>query len=347
LASLRPMSATTVNLYSDTQTRPGPEMRRAMAAAEVGDEQRGLDPTVNALQERVAELLGHEASLFLPSGSMCNQIAIRLHVRPLGDELYTHRDSHPIVAEAGGAAALAGAMIHALDGEGGIFSGAALEAAMRDPEDRHEPRSRLVAVEQTTNMGGGRVWSQSQVDEVLAVAARYSLRTHLDGARLLNASVAAGVDAAAYAAGFDTAWIDFSKGLGAPVGACLAGSGETIAEAWRYKQMFGGAMRQAGIVAAGALWALDHNVERLAEDHANARVLAEGLAAIDGVAIDPGLVETNIVIFDVAEPAALVAALAAAGVEMSVFGPHVRAVTHLDVDRAAVERAVAAVAAAL
>jgi threonine aldolase len=341
------MSAEIVNLYSDTQTRPGPEMRRAMAEAEVGDEQRGLDPTVNALQERVADLLGQQAGLFLPSGSMCNQIAIRLHVRPLGDELYTHRNSHPIVAEAGGAAALSGAMIHALDGEGGIFSAAALEAAMRDPGDRHQPRSRLVLIEQTTNMGGGRIWSQGQIDEVLAVAARRSLRTHLDGARLLNATIASGVDAASYAAGFDTAWIDFSKGLGAPVGACLAGSAETIAEAWRYKQMLGGAMRQAGIVAAGALWALENNVERLAEDHANARLLAEGLAAIDGVSIDPSLVETNIVIFDVAEPAALVAALAADGVEMSVFGPHVRAVTHLDVDRAGVERAVAAVAAAL
>lgn len=347
MASLRPMSAATVNLYSDTQTRPGPEMRRAMAGAEVGDEQRGLDPTVNALQERVADLLGQQASLFLPSGSMCNQIAIRLHTRPLGDELYTHRNSHPIVAEAGGAAALSGAMIHPLDGAGGIFSAAALEAAMRDPDDRHQPRSRLVSVEQTTNMGGGRVWSQDQVDEVLAVAARYSLRTHLDGARLLNAAVASSVDAASFAAGFDTAWIDFSKGLGAPVGACLAGSAETIAEAWRYKQMLGGAMRQAGIVAAGALWALENNVERLAEDHANARLLASGLAAIDGVSIDPSLVETNIVVFDVAEPAALVAALAADGVEMSVFGPHVRAVTHLDVDRAGVERAVAAVAGAL
>lgn len=341
------MSTTTVNLYSDTQTRPGPEMRRAMAEAEVGDEQRGLDPTVNALQERVAELLGHEAGLFLPSGSMCNQIAIRLHTRPLGDEFYTHRNSHPVVAEAGGAAALSGAMIYALEGEGGIFSGAALEAAMRDPADRHQPRSRLVAIEQTTNMGGGRIWSRAQIDEVLAVAERHSLRTHLDGARLLNATVASGVAASSYAAGFDTAWIDFSKGLGAPVGACLVGSAGTIAEAWRCKQMLGGAMRQAGIVAAGALWALDHNVERLAEDHANARLLAEGLAEIDGVSIDPALVETNIVVFDVAEPAALVAVLAADGVEMSVFGPHVRAVTHLDVDRDGIERALAATAAAL
>jgi threonine aldolase len=341
------VSTKTVNLYSDTQTQPSEAMRQAMASAPVGDEQRRLDPTVNELQERVAALLGHEAALFLPSGSMCNQIAVRLHIRPGGDELYTHRSSHPIVAEAGGLAALSGALAHPLDGEGGIFTGAALEAAMRDPGDRHQPRSRLVSVEQTTNMGGGRVWSQAQIDEVLAVAARHSLRAHLDGARLLNAVVASGVSAAEYAAGFDTAWIDFSKGLGAPVGACLAGSAETIEEAWRYKQMLGGAMRQAGIVAAGALWALDHNVERLAEDHANARALAASLAAIDGVAIDPATVETNIVIFDVDDPNSLVDSLAAAGIEMTVFGPHVRAVTHLDVDRAGVERAVEAVAAAL
>ncbi len=341
------MSTKTVNLYSDTQTQPSEAMRRAMASAPVGDEQRRLDPTVNELQERVAALLGHEAALFMPSGSMCNQIAVRLHVRPGGDEIYTHRDSHPIVAEAGGLAAISGALAHPLDGEGGRFTGAALEAAMRDPSDRHQPRSRLVSVEQTTNMGGGRVWSRAQIDEVLAVAARRSLRTHLDGARLLNAVAASGVSAADYAARFDTAWIDFSKGLGAPVGACLAGSAETIEEAWRYKQMLGGAMRQAGIVAAGALWALDHNVERLAEDHATARALAEGLAAIDGVAIDPATVETNIVIFDVADPAGLVDSLAADGIEMTVFGPHVRAVTHLDVDRAGVERAVEAVAAAL
>lgn len=338
------MSQPAVNLYSDTQTLPSEGMRQAMASAEVGDEQRGLDPTVNELQARVAELLGQEVGLFLPSGSMCNQIAIRLHVRPLGDELYTHRTAHPIVVEAGGAAAIAGAMICPLEGEGGIFSAAELEAALRDPSDRHQPRSRLVSVEQTTNLGGGRVWPHEAIDDVLAVARRHSLRSHLDGARLLNASIASGESAASFAAGFDTAWIDFSKGLGAPVGACLAGSRELIEEAWRYKQMLGGAMRQAGIVAAGALWALDHNVERLADDHANARSLAEGLAKIDGVSIDPATVETNIVFFAVADPARLVEALAAEGVEMSHFGTRVRAVTHLDVERDGVERAVRAVA---
>jgi len=337
----------TINLYSDTQTRPSEAMRRAMASAEVGDEQRGQDPTVNALQERVAELLGKEAALFLPSGTMCNQIAFRLHVRPGGDELYTHRVSHPIVAEAGGAAALSGAFVHPLDGDRGMFTGAALQAAMREPGNRYHPRSRLVCVEQTTNLGGGRVWPRATLDEVLAVARRHELRTHLDGARLLNACVASGESAASFAAGFDSAWIDFSKGLGAPIGACLAGSRELIEEAWRYKQMLGGAMRQAGIVAAGALWALDHNVERLAEDHANARLLAEGLAQIDGVTIDPATVETNIVIFDVDGAAGLVERLAADGVELSCLGGRVRAVTHLDVDHAGIDRALVAIAAAL
>jgi threonine aldolase len=341
------MSETPVNLFSDTQTRPSEEMRRAMARAEVGDEQRRQDPTVNELQESVAALLGKEAALFLPSGTMCNLIGIRLHIRPAGDELYTHRSSHPIIAEAGGAAAVSGALVHPLDGEGGIFAGASLEAAMRTPDDLHQPRSRLVAVEQTTNLGGGRVWSREAIDEVLAVASRHALRTHLDGARLLNAVVASGRNAASFAAGFDTAWIDFSKGLGAPVGACLAGSRELIEEAWRYKHMFGGAMRQAGIVAAGALWALRHNVERLAEDHENARLLAAGLAEIDAVTIDPESVETNIVVFAVPDARALVDSAAAAGVELVCMGSLVRAVTHLDVDRAGVERAIGVIEDAL
>jgi threonine aldolase len=332
------VSPAPVNLFSDTQTQPSEEMRRAMALAEVGDEQRRLDPTVNALQEMVAEMLGMEAALFLPSGSMCNQIGIRIHIRPGGDELYAHRTSHPLVAEAGGSATLSGALAHPLEGDGGIFTGADLEAAMPDPDDLHQPRARLVCVEQTTNLGGGRIWPREAIDEVLAVAARNDLRAHLDGARLLNAAVASGQSAASYAAGFDTAWIDFSKGLGAPVGACLAGSRELIEEAWRYKHMFGGAMRQAGIVAAGALWALEHNVERLAEDHENARRLAEGLAEIDGVSIDPATVETNIVIFEVADAARLVTELAAVGIELRHRGPLVRAVTHLDVDQAGIER---------
>jgi threonine aldolase len=224
-----------INLYSDTQTRPTEGMRAAIAAAEVGDEQRGRDPTTIALEQRVSELLGHEAAVFLPSGTMCNEIALRLHVRPGGDELIVDRTAHPINSEAGGPAQLAGAMVRTVDGDRGIFTAAQLEAAIRAPATRYTPRSRLAWVEQTTNYGGGRVWPLRAITEVLDVARRHQLRTHLDGARLLNAVVASGVAASEYASGFDTAWIDFTKGLGAPVGAVLVGSRELIAEAWRWK----------------------------------------------------------------------------------------------------------------
>jgi threonine aldolase len=336
-----------VNLYSDTQTRPSEGMRAAIAAAEVGDEQRGRDPTTRALEERVAALLGHEAAVFLPSGTMCNEIALRLHARPGGDELILDRTAHPVNNEAGGPSQLSGLMIRALDGERGVFAGDQLASALRRPGDRYAPRSRVVSVEQTSNLGGGRVWPLLAIRDVLTVARDHGLRTHLDGARLLNAVVASGVPASDYAGGFDTAWIDFTKGLGAPVGAVLAGSGELIAEAWRWKQMLGGAMRQSGIIAAGCLYALDHNVERLAEDHANARLLAEGLAGIPGIEIDPASVETNIVLFEVQDAAGFVARLADQ-VELADMGPRlVRAVTHLDVSRADVERAISAIAGLL
>jgi threonine aldolase len=331
-----------VNLLSDTQTRPTAGMRGAIAAAEVGDEQRGEDPTVNALQERVAELLGHQSALFLPSGTMCNAIALMLHLRP-GEEVLLHREAHPIVFESGGPAALSGAMIGALDGEGGMFSPEALVAAVWDPTNRYHPRSRLVSVEQTTNLGGGRVWPLEQVRAVLAVAREHGLSTHLDGARLMNAVVASGVRARDWASGFDTAWIDFTKGLGAPVGAALAGSRELIAEAWRLKQRIGGAMRQAGIVAAAGLYALDHHVERLAEDHTRARRLADGLAQLPGVSIAPATVDTNIVVFEVGDAAGFTGELARSGVGMGPMGPRrVRAVTHLDVSDADIELALQA-----
>jgi len=319
-------------------------MRAAMAAAEVGDEQRGADPTTRALETRVAELLGHEAAVFLPSGTMCNEIALRLHVRPGGDEVMLERSAHPIVAEAGGPAQLAGAMIRALDGEGGIFSAAQLEAAVRPAGDRYAPRSRLVCVEQTTNLGGGRVWPLQQVREVLAVARRHELRAHLDGARLMNAVVASRVPASEYAGGFDTAWIDFTKGLGAPVGAVLAGSGELIEEAWRWKQMLGGALRQSGILAAACLYALDNNVDRLAEDHEHARMLADGLAALPAARIDPAAVQTNIVIFGVEDAPKLVAQLAERVELVAIGNEHVRAVTHLDVSHGDIEEALEAIA---
>ena len=332
-----------VNLFSDTQTRPTEAMRRAMAEAEVGDEQRFEDPTVNRLQERVAALLGKEAALLLPSGTMCNAIGFRLHVRPGGDEVILDRTSHPVQYEAGGPAALSGAMLNVLDGDGGIFGPAQIEEAIRPAGDRYGPRSRLVSVEQTTNIGGGRVWPLETIHAVLEVARRHGLRAHLDGARLMNAVVAGGVPAADYERGFDTAWIDFTKGLGAPVGAALAASDDLIAEAWRYKQMLGGAMRQAGVLAAAALYALDHHVDRLADDHANARRLADGLAQIDGARIDPARVETNIVVFGVDDAYGVCGRLWERGVQVAPLGPQMlRAVTHLDVDRAGVEQALEA-----
>lgn len=328
-----------VNLYSDTQTRPTSAMRKAMAEAEVGDEQRFEDPQVTELCSRVAALLGMEAAVFLPSGTMCNEIAFRLHIRPGGDEAILHRSSHPIIAEAGGPAAFAGAMMYPLDTPKGMFGGDDVRGALRYP-DRYSPRSRLVSVEQTTNMAGGRVWPLSQLRDVVDAARDAGLRLHMDGARLMNAVVASGVPAAEMTRGFDTAWLDFTKGLGAPLGACLAGSAELIDEAWRYKQMLGGALRQAGIVAAGALYALDHHVDRLADDHANARTLAEGLASLPGVTIDPAEVETNIVIFEHDDPEGLCAALREQDVLMGAIGPtRVRAVTHLDVDAAAIQTA--------
>ena len=328
-----------VNLYSDTQTRPTPGMREAIAGAEVADEQRLLDPTTNELQERVAELLGQEAALFLPSGTMCNAIGFRLHLRPGGDEVILDRSAHPVHHEAGSPAALSHAMLKQLDGEGGVFSAEQLRQAIHPEGDRYGPRSRLLSVEQTTNVGGGRVWPLETVREVLEVAREHGLRTHLDGARLMNAVVASGVPGADWASGFDTAWIDFTKGLGAPVGAVLAGSRRLIEEAWRYKQMMGGALRQSGILAAGCLYALDHHVERLAEDHENARVLAEGLAELGLEVTAP---DTNIVIARTPDAFGLSGRLHELGVEASPLAADtIRFVTHLDVDRADVDRALA------
>ena len=337
-----------INLSSDTQTRPTPAMRRAMAEAEVGDEQSFADPTVTRLCERTAELLGHEAAVFLPSGTMCNAIAFRLHLRPGGDEVILHRTAHPRVFEAGGPAAISGAMVNPVDGDAGRFDGDTVHAAVGVGRDRYSPRPRLVSVEQTANVAGGRVWPLDQVRDVLAAAGEHGMRAHLDGARLMNAVVATGTPAAEWARGFDTAWLDFTKGLGAPVGAVLAGSRELIDEAWRYKQMWGGAMRQAGIIAAGALHALDHHVDRLADDHEHARELAGGLAETRGVQIDPATVDTNIVVFRVADAAALCDTLERSGVLMGPLdATTVRAVTHLDVGREDVERALEAIRAAI
>jgi threonine aldolase len=338
-----------VDLYSDTVTRPTAEMRRFMCEAEVGDEQKHEDPTVNLLQEMVAELLGKEGAVFLPSGTMCNEIALRVHCRP-GEELLAHRTAHPIHFESGGPGALAGVNIRPIDGERGQYDAAALAEAIR-PDFRHFPRSRLVWVEQTSNLGGGSIWPLARVREVTELARRHRLATHLDGARLMNAVVASGVSAREWASHFDSAWIDFTKGLGAPVGAALAGSREFIAEAWRLKQQMGGAMRQAGIIAAGGVYALEHHVKRLADDHANARRLAQGLAALPGVIIDPATVETNLVFFELngrIDAPTLVEQLLARGIRMGAMGPRtVRAVTHLDVSAPQIERTLEAARAVL
>jgi threonine aldolase len=328
-----------VSLFSDTVTRPTPGMLEAMLHAQVGDEQRGTDPTVKELERRVAELLGHEAAVFLPSGTMCNAIGVRLHIRPGGDEIILDELAHPAESEAGAPAAISGATLRFLRTEHGIFSGADVEAAVR-PADRYLPRSRLVIVEQTVNLAGGRVWRLDQIDDVLAAARRHDLRAHLDGARLLNACVASGVSAADFASGFDTAWIDFAKGLGCPLGAVMAGSVELIEEAWRYKQMWGGAMRQTGYVAAACLYALDNHVDRLAEDHALARELAELLAKVPGVELDPETVETNIVVFAVPDARAVAAQLREVGVDLLVIDRHrLRVVTYLGIDRERVHEA--------
>lgn len=320
-----------INLLSDTQTRPTPAMRAAIASAEVGDEQMGDDPTVNALCARVAELLGKEAAVFMPSGTMCNVAALLVHCRP-GDEVIAHKTAHILSREGGTHAALGGFQITGLDGADGKFTPEALRAALH-PHTRYEMPQTLVSVEQTANIGGGTIWSKQHLDEVADIAHARGMATHMDGARLLNACVATGISARDMAAGWDSAWIDFTKGLGAPLGAALAGPRAFIDKVWHWKQRLGGAMRQAGMSAAGCLYSLDHHVDRLADDHANARALASGLAQING--IDVQQPETNLVFFDPAgsgiSGADMVKALRAKGVLLATMDGRIRACTHLDV----------------
>lgn len=335
-----------VDLFSDTVTRPTPAMRRFMCEADVGDEQQREDPTVNLLQDTVAELLGKEAALFLPSGTMCNQVAFSVHCRA-GDEILLQELAHPLLYEVGGPAALVGAVLRPLTGPGGLFTAEQVRQAVR-PRVYYMPRTRAVSIEQTSNIIGGVCWPLDQIQAVCTASHAEGLVTHMDGARLLNAVVATGTPASAFAVSFDSVWIDLSKGLGAPVGAVLAGSRDFIEEAWRYKQRFGGAMRQAGIIAAAGVYALRHHVDRLAEDHQRARQLAGGLAGLAGIALHPGGVQTNIVIFDVGRTGLSGEAfgertLASHGVRFSVLGPTtVRAVTHLDIPPDGIERALQA-----
>lgn len=335
-----PSDATAViaDFYSDMKTKPTAAMLQTLIEAEVGDEQKGEDPTTNELCRRVAELTGKESAVLMATGTMCNEIAIRAHCEP-GTEVICERSSHLIFSEAGGAAALSGVMIQAIDGEHGRFTPDQVRAAVRPPS-RYAPESRLLVVEQTTNMGGGGVWPLPQLCAVAEEARKHGMRTHMDGARLFNACVAAGIPAREYAAHYDSVWIDLTKSLGGFAGAVMAGSGEFIDRCWRYKQQWGGGLRQSGYIAATGLYALDHHVDRLAEDHVRAARIGAHLAGLPGVAeVLP--VETNIVIFDVAEhgPTAIevVDGLMRRGVRVGAFGERrVRVVTHLGVDDGAV-----------
>lgn len=338
------LSPVRVNLYSDTQTKPTAAMKQAMMVAEVGDEQHGDDPTVNALCDRMAALLGKEAAVFLPSGTMCNQVAILTHCCP-GDEVLAHQHAHIITSEGGGPGALAGVMVTGLQGARGQFDADTLRAAFR-AKTRHAPPQTLLEVEQTANFGGGSVWPLEKLNAVLEAGHEQGMATHMDGARLMNAVVAAGIAADEMVAKTDSVWLDFTKGLGAPLGAVLCGSLEFIDAAWRWKQRLGGAMRQAGICAAACLYALDHHIERLAEDHDNAKVLARGLAQINGITVETP--ETNLVFFDTTGAGMTADELALRarreGVMLSTMGKYrVRACTHLDVDRAGIETAIGVV----
>ncbi len=329
-----------INLLSDTQTRPTPAMREAMACAEVGDEQIGDDPTVNLLCERVASLLGKEAAVFMPSGTMCNVSATLAHCRP-GDEILAHETAHIIAREGGAHAALGGFQVTRLPGADGQFTLDAFRAALH-PRTRYEPPQIVVSVEQTANIGGGTIWKKAVLDDIAALAKQQDMATHMDGARLLNACVATGISASEMSTGWDSVWIDFSKGLGAPVGAAMAGSRAFIDEVWRWKQRLGGSMRQAGVCAAACIHALDHHVDRLTDDHANARALARGLSQISGMVVQEP--ETNLVFFNPAGAGVpgqqMVARLREHGVLLAMMDGRIRACTHLDVSAAMIEETI-------
>ena len=326
-----------IDLRSDTVTRPTPAMRAAMNAAELGDDVLGDDPTVIALEETIADELGMEAALFTPSGTMANQLAIR-SICESGDELIAHRESHIIHYETGGPAALSGCMIAPQDGDGGIFTAEDITHAIR-PNDQHAPVSRMVVVENTHNRGGGTVWTVAGFKAVSDEAHAHGLHVHVDGARLFNAAIAGGYEPRDFVRHADTVSVCFSKALGAPVGSALAGPAPLIHRARRFRKMFGGTMRQSGLLAGAALHAIQHHVQRLAEDHQNARTLAGRLSGIAGIALDVPAEQTpsNMVFFHLEHPGldaeGFCTALRAHDVAMIPMGPHrVRAVTHLDVD---------------
>jgi threonine aldolase len=334
-----------VDLRSDTVTRPTPEMRRAMAEAEVGDDVWGDDPTVIALEAETARVLGKAAAVYVPSGTMGNQAAVRAHTRR-GDEILVHRQAHVVVHEQGGVSALSGVQPALLDGDRGTLDVETLESAWHDASDPHYARQSLVCVENTVGEAGGLVVPQERIRDIAGFARRRGMRVHMDGARLWNAAVALGLPPADLVADVDTVSVCFSKGLGAPVGSAVAGDAEVIQEVRRNRKLFGGGMRQAGIIAAGALHALRHHVDRLADDHRNARRLAEGMAAYGRLRFHPEAIETNIVLSTVTDGTRapdLVSELAGVGVLCASLDDRtVRFVTHLDVDSEAVGAAVEA-----
>jgi threonine aldolase len=336
------MPKTLIDLRSDTVTRPSQEMRAAMANAEVGDDVFGDDPTVRRLEEKIAEMTGKEAALYVPSGTMSNQICLRLHCQP-GDEFLCEAQCHLYYYEQGAYAQFFGLAVQPVDGEYGILRVEQLVNRIR-PDNDHCVRTRLVCLENTHNRGAGRIQPYDTVVEICGWAADNGLARHLDGARLFNAVVATGISAADWSGHFDTVSICFSKGLGAPVGSALCGPADMIRRARRIRKPLGGGMRQAGIIAAGALYALEHNVERLADDHQHARILADAIRQAPGLSLDPEFVDTNIVFFKVDEEmgtaAAFVARLRDEGVLTMALGPQrIRAVTHLDVSRVQAEKA--------
>lgn len=343
-------AAEPIDLRSDTVTRPSPGMRRAMAEAPVGEDQYGEDPTVNRLQQRIAGLLGKEAAVFVPSGTMANQIALKVLTRP-GDEVIVAENAHMMWHESGAGAANSGVQFTAVGG-GGLFTADDFRTAHKPPGHIVLPPTGLVAIENTHNLGGGIVFPQAEAAAICATARAGGVASYLDGARLFNAAVASGRSLVELARPFDLVSLALSKGLGCPVGSVLAGGSDAIARAVRARRMFGGALRQAGILAAAGLYALDHNFDRLAEDHANARLIAERIAGLPGIALDLATVQTNIVVFrvnpEMPDAATIVARAKEAGVLISALGARtVRAVTHLDVSPESCRRAADMLAAAI
>jgi len=329
------------DFYSDTQTLPSRAMLESVVGVRTGDERHGACPTTNELCERVADLFGMEDAVFLPSGSMCNQIAIAVHTRP-GDEIICSRESHIVFAECGGLAKLSGVMVSVIDADRGLFKADDVSRLYRRPSS-FSPRTRLVVTEQTSNLGGGAIWPLDQIQAVSRNATDLGLAVHMDGARVLNAAVATGIPVSDYASMHDSAWLAFTKGLGCPVGAVLAGSKDFIREAWHFKRMFGGAMRQTGVLTGMCLYALDHHVERLSEDHARAKRIETFLNDCELFSrVLP--VDTNIVLAEISADAGLTAPelrdfLAKQNVQVMAVGrDRLRMITHLDSDDVAVDR---------